>query len=404
MTLIRHSLSLLIAATVGFIFFQPTVAAAQQTPPICGNILPTIEWLGEGPDTYTLGDDFDTFIVKRLPFSLVLDAGTIDASGETVYQAAADERVWRCSGDCQLPAVYHAAYSFGELAPGTRVNIVVIDDDNDERLNWWAVDDPLDPTLVVEEQAMVEYLTFDIPSAGEWFYYANDSIGIAATCMEPSPPTATPTATATATATPVNTATPTVTATATPINTVTPTPTPTATATATATATPVNTATPTPTATTTVVVEPPETLTPTPTATITNTPTPPVKPTIGITPTVTPRVPPTALNLLYFTATANGERIELQWETAFERQVQAFQLWRGISDNRDDAKLLTPPMITSRGSAGAGASYQYNDINVRLGTQYTYWLVAVNSDGTTEALDSTRGELLQSIYLPMLRR
>lgn len=402
---IRYAVILTMAAWIGFYLFQPTVANAQQASNICGNMLPTIEWLGEGPSSYTLGDGFDTFIVKRLPFTFVLENGTGNGSGDTVYTAAPGERVWRCSGDCQLPAVYHAAYDLGQLTPGTRVNLVVIDDDNDNRRNWWAVDDPQAPYLIVDEQQMVEYLTFDIPVAGNWSYYANDSIGIAATCFEPSPPTATPTETATATMTPVPsatatpTATPTTPPTATPTATTTPTPisttTPTATTTPTNVATATSTSTPTPTSTL-VVVEPPETVTPTPT--------PLVQPTTGVTPTVTPRVPPTALNLLYFTATANGERLELNWETAFELQVQAFQLWRGTSDNRADAQLLTPPMIASRGSAGAGAAYEYEDANVQLGTQYTYWLVAVNSDGNTEELDSIHGELLQSIYLPLLRR
>ncbi len=399
---IRHAVFLTVAALVGFYLLQPAVANAQQAPNICGNVLPTVEWLGEGPNSYTLGSDFDTFIVKRLPFTFALENGTVNGSGDAIYTAAPGERVWRCSGDCQLPAVYHAAYNLGQLTPGTRVNLVVIDDDNDDRRNWWAVDDPLDPYLIVDEQQMVEYLTFDIPVAGNWSYYANDSIGIAATCFEPSPPTPTPTVTATAT--PI----PTATATVTPPSTATSTPTltPTATATSTPTMTPTATSTPiaTPTATATatdVVVEPPDTVTPTPT--VTDTPTPPVQPTVGATPSLTPRAP-TALNLLYFTATANGEQVELNWETALELQVQAFQLWRGTSDKRADAQLLTPPMIASRGSAGSGATYQYNDANVRLGTQYTYWLVAVNSDSSTTELDSTHGELLQSIYLPLLRR
>ncbi len=399
---IRYTVTLTLAALIGYYFFQPTVAKAQQAPNICGNTLPTIEWLGEGANSYTLGNDFDTFIVKRLPFTFVLENGTVNSSGDAIYTAAPGERVWRCSGDCQLPAVYHAAYNLGQLTPGTRVNLVVIDDDNDNRRNWWAVGDPLDPYLIVDEQQMVEYLTFDIPVAGDWSYYANDSIGIAATCFEPSPPTATPTPTETVTETPIATATST--STMTPTATSTPMATPTATSTPMATPTATSTPMATPTATSTiVVVEPPETVTPTPTPTVTNTPTPPVQPTVGVTPSLTPRAP-TALNLLYFTATANGEHLELNWETALELQVQAFQLWRGTSANRADAQLLTPPMIASRGSAASGATYQYNDANVRLGTQYTYWLVAVNSDGSTEELDSTHGELLQSIYLPLLRR
>jgi hypothetical protein len=378
-TMIR-SLGIGILLLMGWWLFAPTAAEAQPALGQCGKPLPTIEWLGEGTNTYTLGSDFDTFIVKRLPFTLALDAGRTNAAGETIYQATRNERVWRCSGDCALPAVFHSAFELGYQEPGTRINMVVIDDDDDDRRNWWAVGNPLVPYLSVTDQQMVQYLTFDIPVAGDWYYYANDSIGIAATCLAPSPPTATPTATATASATPS------------PTDTMTPT----------ATATPTATSTATPTATsTTVVVEPPETVTPT--ASPTATATPPVAPTIGVTPTITPRTPPTALNLRYFTAIPSSEWVTLTWETVFELQVQGFAIWRGTSSNRANAERLTPLLIASRGSASSGATYRYEDADAVVGQQYTYWLVAINSDGSTEDIDSTTAALQQSIYLPLLR-
>lgn len=376
--------------TLTWWLLRPVPLQAQPTGDLCAPQLPTIEWLGEGAGTYVLGSDFDTFIVKRLPFRFVMAPGTPDGAGNTTYEAADGERVWRCSGNCQLPAVYHAGYDLGQLAPGTRVNLVVIDDDIDNRLNWWAVDDPQEPYLVITDQQMVEHITFDIPVAGQWYYYAQDSIGIAATCFEPSVPTPTPTVTAT----------PTVPATATP--TVTPSASATPTATQTPSATP--TMTPTPSATpTTVVVEPPETVT-TATPTVTATVTPPVLPTVGVTPTRTPRIPPTALTLLYFTTTTVDQQIALRWETAFELQVNAFQLWRSTTGDWHDAKLLTADAIPSRGTAGSGALYSYQDDDVQLGVDYTYWLVALNGDGSTEELAHVTAALHHAIYLPLVQQ
>jgi hypothetical protein len=260
---------------------------AQSTGDIgnCQEQLPTIQWLGQGIATYTLEEPYTVFIVKRQPFSFVLEPGQLTNDGQQIYRGRnARERVWACAGDCQLPAIYHDEYRIGEFGPGWVLNLVVIDDDDDERRNWWAADDPLTPYLVIEDQQMVQYLSLSVPRQATWYYYANDSIGIVASCAELATPTATPSATPTpsatltltptsqATATLVNSPTVSTTATATPppiIETATsvaddtPTPTPTATlgdnATATppapATATPTGTPTATPTLTPTSTVE-----------------------------------------------------------------------------------------------------------------------------------------------------
>jgi len=123
---------------IGSWLLCPTVGYAQVPTPgteACEKTLPTIEWLGEGARSYPLDNEFDTFIVKRLPFRFVLEKGTPNGRGETIYEAAQGERVWQCRGNCQLPAVYHDAYALGQLTAGTRVNLVVIDDDMDDRLN-----------------------------------------------------------------------------------------------------------------------------------------------------------------------------------------------------------------------------------------------------------------------------
>lgn len=196
-------------------------------PATCREHLPDIVFLGAGPGPFELPEGYETFIVKRLPFTFVLETGESSDTGEVVYVADERERVWACAGKCDLPAVYHAAFEVGTFQAGTIITLVVIDDDVDERVNWWAADDPTQPYAFVEEQGMVQYLTFEAPFAATWYYYAADSIGIAATCVVPVTPTPPPTATHTPTATPTDTPPPTATATHTPTPTETPTETPT---------------------------------------------------------------------------------------------------------------------------------------------------------------------------------
>lgn len=359
-----------------------TQSSAAFLPGTCQDQLPNIRWLGEGKKSYTLDAGFDTFIVKRQPFRFDLEAGTVNDAGKRVYQATTNERVWSCQGNCQLPAIYHDSYQIGDFGPGTRINLVVIDDDgpqqnNDQRKNWWAVNDPLTPYLVIDDQQMVEYITLDLPSQGTWYYYANDSIGIAATCIEPSPPTATPTMTPTATET----------ASATP----TATPTDTATATPTATPTATETASATPTATATATLVPRVTATPR------------VEPSMTITPTETLATPPpTALELLYFRANTSTTQVELQWESVLEMDLFGFQIWRSSNGERADAQLLTTQTIRSRGTASTGAAYRFTDTNVTTGVTYTYWLYRVNSDTTGADIDSLTAQPLNHYYLPLI--
>lgn len=381
------------------------------TPAIgqCGDDLPVLEWLGEGPATHTLTTEFETFIVKRRPFNFYMESGQQISSGQTIYQAKNNERVWRCRGNCQLPAVYHSVYPLGSFAPGTIINMVVIDDDgreqnNDQRRNWWAHEDPLVPYQIIEEQEMVEYLSFEIPEAGNWYYYANDSVGITATCAEPIPPTSTPTPprieSPTATPSPTNTPTPslrtTPLSTETPASTSTPTATGTATATnpptVTATASPQkNTATATATATETATAKPPITRTP------------PVFMTMTVTPTLTTR-PPTALQLVSLQANTVDRALRIRWETAFELNVHGFHLWRSTTGSRANATPLTPTLIYSQGTASTGMVYEFIDNTVDYGTSYTYWLEQVEVGGRQEDVGQTASYLVHAIYLPLIER
>lgn len=348
-------------------------------PPTCNADLPEILWLGEGVGAYTLEEPYQKFIVKRRPFHFDVEEGVATVDGAVIYEAAPKERVWACAGDCELPALYQEAIWLGYFTPGWQLHLVVIDDDvetgEDARINWWAVDDPMVPKLEVTQQAMVEYLTFDVPDAGDWYFYAEDSIGLALACLAPPTVTATPTLAPTVTDTP--TAVPTVT--------------PTVTFTPTATETPLPTATPT------------ETPTATMTVTSTATATPPVLPTIGTaTPTPTVR-PPTALQFVYYRAYSTAHALTLQWETAYEVDIIGFQLWRSATGDRADAIRLNPAPIPSRGGGASGATYQYVDDEVTFGPIYTYWLEALRADGTVDGTRLLTAQLTTTCYLPIVR-
>lgn len=373
---LRQKLLILFVSLCGLLLLlsrpdQPVTAQQAPTPtaaPTCDAQLPNIKFLGNGPGTFTLEAGFETFIVKRVrPFRFILESGVVNDQGQRTYTAAARERVWICDGACELPAVYEDFYPIGSFQPGQTINLVVIDDDDDERRNYFAVDNPSVPYQVVEEQGMVQYVTFDVPQAGTWYYYAADSIGVAATCVEPTLPTPTPTASPEATATVTTTTTPTPTS----IGTVTQTPEATATITATITATP------------------------------TPTPTPIVLPTGEGTPTPTPVVPPTAIELLYLEAARHPAGVELRWETAVELDFVGFHLWRSTEGQRQTATRLTSTLIARRGGS-TGATYTFVDEQVTGGQTYTYWLEKVRGDGTVEDMRSTMMQLRTSIYLPFV--
>ena len=181
---------------------------------------------------------------------------------------------------------------------------------------------------------------------------------------------ATETPTATATSTPTDTPTPTATATAT----ATPTGTPTATPTGTPTATPTGTATATPTGT--------------PTATPTST------------------QPPSAVELLFFSAARVGQSVALDWATAQEVDNYGFNLHRAAVDDFAQATWIHFEPSSIAGGTGSGATYRYVDTSPGPGT-WRYWLTDVDTHGaeTGDAQSVTIVmPLFFPVYLPMIGR
>ena len=172
------------------------------------------------------------------------------------------------------------------------------------------------------------------------------------------------------------------------------------TATATSTGTPTATATRTPTATATRTV----TVTPTATQAQTGTPTTTATATSTSTPTPTNTPPPTAVELLYFMVTWNGQTVLLDWATAEEIDNYGFNLYRAPVDDFSLAQLIHFEPSAIQGGTGSGATYRYLDMPPVQGTWW-YWLADVDTQGIETVYAPSVAIALQfrtQIYLPWI--
>lgn len=208
--------------------------------------VPALAFLGEG-GSYSVGEGYNFIVKTRGPFNFLFMPGP-------QYTARDDERVWSILGDfAPPPAEVRTTTVVGYVEETCVVDYATIDDDEDDRINYFLLDGEIIYTM---GQGLATRGRFIIPRNGMLSYQANDSIGVyLSVCDKKVTLTPSPTITPTETLepTPTLTATATMTATATPTSTVTPTgtimvtltPTPTATLEATPTAEP-DIATPTP--------------------------------------------------------------------------------------------------------------------------------------------------------------
>ncbi len=89
---------------------------------------------------------------------------------------------------------------------------------------------------------------------------------------------------------------------------------------------------------------------------------------------------PTAVDLLSFTAEAQGEALLVRWVTGAEVDTWGFHLWRSKDGRRENAQRITPELILAQGS-GQGASYSFLDQQVEPGQSYSYWLEELEVNG-----------------------
>lgn len=210
--------------------------------------VPALAYLGEG-GTFSVGEGYNFIVKTRHPFRFMFMPGP-------EYTAQEGERVWSVLGNVEAPAPDHAVTRIvGPVQKDCQVDFATIDDDEDERINYFKLDGAIIYTM---GQGMTTRGRFIIPVDGVLTYEAADSIGMFInTCSKKITPTPTMTLTPTATLEPTFTPTPTLT----PTVSITPTATITGTITATPVITPTATATATPELTPTAA---PDLATPTP--------------------------------------------------------------------------------------------------------------------------------------------
>ncbi len=186
-----------IAATTGLLTFLAAIWLLSQQHVVADTMAPTsLVYLGES-GVYEIEPD-GNFIVKRLgPFRFDFEAGP-------TYTAVSGERVWSFTGTHNIPpAHFHDWESFGQVQAGCVVEYSGIDDDQDNRINQFFLNDNLIHTI---NQGMVFSGKFIVPTAGELRVFAGDSAGFWVKICEtiatqtPSPsPTVEPTVTITPT-------------------------------------------------------------------------------------------------------------------------------------------------------------------------------------------------------------
>jgi serine protease len=94
------------------------------------------------------------------------------------------------------------------------------------------------------------------------------------------------------------------------------------------------------------------------------------------------RIPPTAVELLSFTATGKLRSVLLRWETASELDIAGFNIYRSKTKT-GVKKLINPEIIPSLAYPGSptGAVYTFKDKTAKPGVLYFYWLDVVDLEG-----------------------
>jgi len=115
--------------------------------------------------------------------------------------------------------------------------------------------------------------------------------------------------------------------------------------------------------------------------------------------------PPTAIDLLSFTAQAGTDHVTLAWETGTEVDNAGFNLWRSEAADGPYARI-NDALIPAEGDGVSGAGYTYVDADVVEGVTYYYKLEDVDIHGasTFHGPLSARPGRPHLTYLPIVLR
>jgi len=129
----------------------------------------------------------------------------------------------------------------------------------------------------------------------------------------------------------------------------------------------------------------------------TNTPVP-------IPPTITP--PPSAVELLYFVASRNGQTVVLDWATAQEIDNYGFNLYRAPVDDFAQAEKIHFEPSAIQGGTGSGTTYRTLDTPA-LNGRWWYWLADIDTQGVETLYSPSIVIAMQThflIYLPQTEK
>jgi hypothetical protein len=129
-----------------------------------------ITFLGENSVEEYTAEDGQYLIIRRF------DPWRFDTlEGPLTYTSTERDRVWLCIGICEnYLATYHNDIDYGPVQAGDKIYYLGIDDDLDDRINIFNLNDTPFHTI---EQGMVFSGELEIPSDGILTLTCNDSIG-----------------------------------------------------------------------------------------------------------------------------------------------------------------------------------------------------------------------------------
>ncbi len=119
--------------------------------------------------------------------------------------------------------------------------------------------------------------------------------------------------------------------------------------------------------------------------------------------------PPTAVELLSFSATRAADGVQINWVTGVELGTQAFVIYRAPRADWTTAVPVTAQPIVARGGSGSGASYTWHDQTAHPEVAYAYWLVEYAAGGAELVYGPVRvgagmAQNTYQVFLPLIMR